>query len=250
VYDWLTGTDPFIDQMMKINQVACSVRSVAGLDRRLMATAITEARAPSLEQRQLLSEKDGIIGALWDTIDNADTLSSLPPQLKAAIKSARDVYFVHMRAMRNNIINKLTSGAVAPISGQDWVRLSTPGLDSIAAISDTALDLTKSYSEKQVIIANQNFYIAIVLMVLSIALASFATFYVMWRVIRPLKLITRSMRAIVDGDFKQKIPFGNRQDEVGEFAHTLRVFRDSAIEKQRLEVELLRKEAAKETAET
>ena len=78
---------------MKVNQVAWSVRSAAGEDRRLMANAITEAGNPSIDQRQRLSEKDGIIGALWPSIDNTDSLSLQPPQLRAAIINAREYIF-------------------------------------------------------------------------------------------------------------------------------------------------------------
>jgi signal transduction histidine kinase len=246
----IVGTDAFIDNMMKINQVAWTVRSFAGVDRRLMGTAITNARRPSADELQTLSQKDGVIGAFWDTIDNADSLSLQPSQLRTAIKYAEDVYFLRLRPMRRKIIDGLVSGQGAPISGQEWVTLSTPALNSIAAVSDTALDLTEAHVEAQVVIANHNFYIAIALMFLSIGLASFATLYVMWRVIWPLRQITDTMSAVVSGDFQYTIPFEGRQDEIGQFSRALHLFRNSAAEKQRLEVELVRNQAAKEVAET
>jgi signal transduction histidine kinase len=246
----IVGTDSFIDNMMKVNQVAWSVRSFAGLDRRLMGTAITNARELSAGERQALSENDGIIGALWATIDNADSLSSQPPQLRAAIKNAEGIYFHHLRAMRKNIIDRLTSGRAATISGEEWVKLSTPALNAIAAISDTALELTEFHGAQEVAAANQNFYVAIGLMLLSMGLASFTALCVMWRVIRPLKLITETMSAVAQGDLKREIPFEARRDEIGQFARTLHIFRDGAAERQRLEVELVRNQAAKEAAET
>jgi signal transduction histidine kinase len=246
----ILGTDPFIDDMMKINQVAWSVRSFAGVDRRLMGTAITNARRLSPDELQILSQKDDVIGAFWDTIDNTDSLSLQPLQLKAAIKHAEDIYFLRLRPVRKKIIDSLMTGQAIPISGEEWVRLSTPALNSIAAVSDTALDLTEAHVEAQVSIANQNLYIAIALMILSIGLASFTTLYVLWRVIWPLRQITDTMSAVVSGDYQQEIPFEGRQDEIGQFSRALHLFRDSAAEKQRLEVELVRNHAAKEVAET
>jgi signal transduction histidine kinase len=246
----IVGTDTFIDNMMKVNQVAWSVRSFAGLDRRLMGTAITNARELSADERQALSENDGIIGAFWATIDNADNLSFQPPQLRAAIKNAESIYFHDLRAIRKNIIDRLMTGRAAPISGEEWVKLSTPALNAIAAISDTALELTEFHGAEEVAAADRNFYVAIGLMLLSMGLASFTALCVMWRVIRPLKLITETMSAVAQGDLKRKIPFENRQDEIGQFARTLHIFRDGAAERQRLEVELVRNQAAKEAAET
>jgi two-component system cell cycle sensor histidine kinase PleC len=85
---------------------------------------------------------------------------------------------------------------------------------------------------------------------LSMGLASFMALCVMWRVIRPLKLITETMSAVVQGDLAREIPFEDRQDEIGQFARTLHIFRDGAAERQRLEVELVRNQAGKEAAET
>jgi len=246
----IVGTDPFIDDMMKINQVAWSVRSLAGVDRRLMGTAITNARRLSLDELRTLSKEDDVIGAFWDTIYHTDSLSLQPAQLKAAIQHAEDVYFSRLRPVRQKIIDSLMRGRTVSISGQEWVALSNPALNSIAAISDTALDLTEAHVESQVAIASQNFYFAIALMLLSIGLASFTTLYVMWRVIRPLKQITETMIAVVRGDFQHEIPFEGRQDEIGQFARTLHLFREGAAEKHRLEVELVRNQSAKEAAET
>jgi signal transduction histidine kinase len=58
------------------------------------------------------------------------------------------------------------------------------------------------------------------------------------------------MKTVADGNLGHAIPFGDRQDEIGQFARTLQMFRNGAVEKQQLEVELLRNQAAKETAET
>jgi signal transduction histidine kinase len=130
------------------------------------------------------------------------------------------------------------------------MRLSDQDLDSISAISSTALNLTQAHASAELSVAGRNLYLAIALMILSIGLASFTALHVMFRVIWPLKRITQSMRTVVDGDLGHAIPFGDREDEIGQFARTLQMFRNGAVEKQRLEVELLRNLAAKETAET
>jgi two-component system cell cycle sensor histidine kinase PleC len=130
------------------------------------------------------------------------------------------------------------------------VRLSNPGVDSIMAIAKTALNLTESYATQQLAVAHRNFYFAIVLMLTSIALASFAAIYVMWRVIRPLRTITGTLATIATGRMRDEIPFGDRQDEIGQFARALKIFRDSTLERMRLEKALLDSRVAQETAET
>ena len=136
------------------------------------------------------------------------------------------------------------------MSGQEWLRLSDPGLNSIIAISKSALAITELHAAKLARQADRNFNIAVGLMLFSIFLASSAMLYLMWRVIVPLKTITGTMQSIAGGNLTRKIPFAHRQDEIGQFAQALLMFRDSAVTQRRLETESLRNLAAKEAAET
>jgi signal transduction histidine kinase len=243
------SADSFINEMMKINDTTWRVRLDAGDDRGKVGSAISNGRPPSIHQLEKLAEATGKIDARWSTIEEDTSRPSIPLKLKAAIQYAENSYFVDFRAQRKKIIDELSRGIAVPISGREWLEISNPGLNSIMAISKVALDLTEAHAAEQAGVAIRNFYVAIVLMFLSIGLACFATLYVMWRVIRPLKRITNTMKVIAGGNLKEKIPFENRQDEIGQFAHALQMFRDGAVEKQRLETELIRNQAAKEMAD-
>jgi signal transduction histidine kinase len=54
---------------------------------------------------------------------------------------------------------------------------------------------------------------------------------------------------VIEGDLRRRIPMTERRDEIGQFARTLSAFRDGAVERQRLQTELLKNQIAKETAE-
>jgi signal transduction histidine kinase len=252
--DDLTGSiansDPFINEMIKVNAIAWSVRVEAGADRRAIATAIAAAHAVSVEQLQQFAESTGRVSAPWAVLERDASQSSFPQKLKAAIQIANNLYFVSFHAMRENIIKTLENGKPSSISGEEWLQISNLGLNSIAPISKTALDLADSHVAEKVTIANRNFLIAVTLMILSISLASFTTVYVIFRVIGPLKQITQAMEIVAGGNLEHEIPFENRRDEIGRFAHALHMFRDHAIQKQHLEIELLRNMIAKEAAET
>src|SRR5258708_39650674 len=125
----------------------------------------------------------------------------------------------------------MAQGKPVALSGWRWMELSDPGLDSLIAISKTSLDLTRAHATQQVADARRNFYTAIGLMISSVGLACFAALYVMARIVKPLKIITQTLRPVTDGKLQREIPFQKRQDEIGQFAHALRVFRDSAAEK-------------------
>jgi len=245
----LADIDPFVDEMTRIGRIAWDVRLAAGIERAQFATAIEEPRPLSAKNVQQLAELIGKIDAPWSVVEADVKRSSFPPELRAAVQAAGKMYFVDLRAKRKELLDELMSGKAPSISGQDWLRLSNPGLDRLAAISETALDLTGTHVAELAAAANRTFYVSISSILLSLILASFAALYVRWRVIKPLNLITRTMRTVVGGDLEFKIPLQDRQDEIGQFAQALSVFRDGAVERERLETELLKNKSDKETAE-
>jgi HAMP domain-containing protein len=245
----IAGADPAIDRMMKINSSAWSMLLDAGRDRGFMQTAVIDNRPPLLALQQSLSETKGKIDARWSDLEIEAKRVSTPAPIKAAIAHVRKVYFTDYRSMRAAILARLMAGHKLSISGADFVDESDHGLVSLRAIPAAALNLTRILAEQQVAGAQHAFYVAIALMLLSIGLAVFTAFYVEWRVIRPLKGITTTLTSVGAGDLAAPIPYGERSDEIGQFARALQMFRDSAAERERLKIEVLESRTAVEAAE-
>ena len=243
------GADTFIGNMMRINDVTWLVRLDAGDDRGNVGSAILAGRALTTDQIRKFAQSTGRIDARWAEIEEHAGQSYVPPRLRAAIAQARKTYLVQFRALREKIIADMTAGRPVPISGHQWLNLSNPGLNSIMAISKVALDLTEAHATQQAADAVRHFYVAIGLMLLSIGLATFTTMYVIWRVVRPLRAITQTMKAVTGGNLEQSVPFGDRNDEIGQFSRSLLLFRENAAERMRLESEMIQNRAAKELAE-
>ena len=60
----------------------------------------------------------------------------------------------------------------------------------------------------------------------------------------PIKLMTEVMQDLAKGDTSVEIPGTDRKDEIGEMAQAVQIFKDNAIERQRLEAEAKRAEEA------
>jgi signal transduction histidine kinase/DNA-binding response OmpR family regulator/HPt (histidine-containing phosphotransfer) domain-containing protein len=245
----IAGIEPFIDRMMKINDNAWSMRANAGGERGLMQTVVIDNRVPELALQRSLAGVNGKIDARWSDIETEYQRSSMPQPLKLVIANARKIYFTDYRAMRDSILVRLMAGQKLSVSGQDFVEASNPGLLSLLTISATALDLTSKYAQEQATAARHAFFVAIALMLLSLGLACFTALYVMWRVVRPLKGITNTLTSIAAGDLAAPIPYDQRSDEIGQFARALQMFRDSAVERERLKTEVLESRVAQESAE-
>jgi mannose-6-phosphate isomerase-like protein (cupin superfamily) len=182
----IVSDDLAVNELIAVNKLAWDTAVEAGSDRRTIAAAIAENRRPSADTLRQFDEANGSVNAFWTRLESEDELPALPSQLKASFRRARDVYFIRFRATRNKIVENLASGKQMPTLERDWLNMSNPALESITDISKIALDLTEAHAAEQAATAVRNFYIAIALMFLSIGLASFATMYVMWWVIKPL----------------------------------------------------------------
>jgi signal transduction histidine kinase len=242
-------TDSFVHEMMRISDIAWRVRSNAGGDRGDLAGPMTLGTQLTQQQLLGLARTAGLIDSPWAMVQFAATAPTLPTSLKAAIARAEKVYFRDFRAERARVIAKLSVYEPNRLSGWRWLVISNPALNSIMGVSNTALSLAAVHVAAQVEATRRDVYIVIGLMLLSIGLAVSGTFYVITRVIRPLGRITRTMTRVANGDLGTPIPYETRADEIGKFAHALRLFRDGAVEAKRLTNELMEKQVAKETAE-
>ncbi|MDH7801548.1 MULTISPECIES: methyl-accepting chemotaxis protein [unclassified Rhizobium] len=81
------------------------------------------------------------------------------------------------------------------------------------------------------------FVISLGAMLLAAAVALAAALFSFLRISRPIYDITRAMNGLAAGDNESAIPHSGRKDEIGEMAAAVAVFRDNAVERERLERE-------------
>ncbi|MEA2934419.1 MAG: methyl-accepting chemotaxis protein, partial [Variibacter sp.] len=131
-------------------------------------------------------------------------------------------------------------------------RQLTPAADRInaaAAGRDTAA--ASRLAESQAHTRSMIVAVGLVVVLLGLALS-----WIIGRSItRPLSGLSRAMGQLAEGDTKTAIPAVDRRDEIGRMARTVIVFRDSAIERERLaaglkETNLNREERAAHIAST
>ncbi|HET7085607.1 MAG TPA: response regulator [Rhizomicrobium sp.] len=244
----IAGGDAFIDQLFDINDTAWHMRTDGGGDRGNIQGLLIKGTPPTPAEIAQLAEITGRINARWAAIEEDAESPVVPGELKQAINRAQTIYFTQFRAMRQDVLGQMAKGT-AKISASAWLALSNVGLESVMNISRTSLSLIGNHAADLAAAAGQQFLIAIGLMLASIVLVGMLAFYVARRVISPLGQITVEMEAIASGDYRREIPYGGRGDEIGQFARALKMFRDGAIERERLKSEVLESNSAKETAE-
>jgi signal transduction histidine kinase len=247
---YIADASAFNNEMTKIIRMAWSMREILGRDRRLIGEAIISERKLTSEQLQQYAEQEGNLNYPWAVLASDKTdLPTFPVALKRDVDNVAKTYFSEVRATRRKVLDALSTGKASPLTVSKWLNESDRGLIAITDVSRTAFVLTRAGVSKALEQANRELDIALILMFLSISLASFTLLYVILRVIRPLRAITRAMQAVAGSNLDHMIPFQDRRDEIGQFARALRLFRDNVIEKRKLEEALHENQVAKETAE-
>ncbi len=244
----IAGGDPFVDELFVINDTAWHIRADAGGDRGNIQGLLIKGTPPSKAETVLIAEFTGRLDARWSVVQEDATSRVIPDELKRAIDKTQNVYFKDFRAARSSILNQIENGT-ASMHPDAWLALSSKALQSIMDICRTSLGLIGNHATELAASAGRQFVIAVSLMIVSIIMVLILAVYVVRRVISPLGQITAEMEAIATGDYQREIPHGEREDEIGQFARALTIFRDGAMERERLKDEVIENRSAKETAE-
>ena len=244
----LGGADAFIREMLRINDLAWTIRADAGVDRRILASSLIE-RDKRLDMAKL-DRMTGKIDGRWDIIASEAGFPIVPPEIKTAIQEAERAFFQQFRPARNIIAARLAKGEASPEWHLDFIKKTDPSFDNLFKLSRLALSLTEAHATAAKKSETRTLAIAVTAIILSIVAGFLLAAYIMRRIVLPLTQITQIMKKVSEGDFRQKVPFKERQDEIGQFSRTLQLFRDNVAEKQSLEIDLVRNLAARESAET
>jgi len=185
----------------------------------------------------------------WSVILGAAKSPAFPPALQKAVQHADRVYFAEQRRMHDALLRQLDKGEQPSLSPVAWVQYSNRGLTIVTDVARVAFDQAKNHLRDQENQAQQRFLGALACLFIAITVAGVAFLLIFQRVIRPLRILTRAMEAVIDGDMRRVIPMQDRRDEFGQFARTVSLFRDAIFERERLKSELLQNLSAKEAAE-
>ena len=245
----LSGIDSFIDEMMKAGNIAMAVRHEGGIDRAVLADAIRRGAPLSEKSHIEFAEMKVAAASPWSVILGAAKSPSFPAPLQEAVQGANRIYFTELRATHDALLGQLDRGERPFLPPAAWVQYSNRGLTAITNVARVAFERAKSHLRDQETQAQQRFIVALTLIFVALAVAALAFLLIFQRVIRPLRILTRSMEAVIDGDMKRVIPMQDRRDEFGQFARTINLFRDATLERERLKSELLQNLSAKEAAE-
>src|SRR5262249_51599737 len=126
----ISSSDPLINETLRVADIGWRMRSDAGIDRHAIMSAILADHPPSAETLQSFAEMKGRVATSWMVLQDDARLPEFPPALKAAVARANWLYFTNFMTLRDKTIQTLSEGKTVHLTGQGWVKLSNPGVNS------------------------------------------------------------------------------------------------------------------------
>jgi len=177
-------------------------------------------------------------------------------QIEAMLTKIEDVFFAEFEETRFAIYDAsdaaemdLEGNVIADygISPSDWINLAQDAIGPVSAMSQYASDLSRSLNEDAVSTATGNMTLSWIVLAIVAGIGALAFWVVMFRVVRPVNALSDTMMVLAQGKLEVEVPSADAQDEVGDMARSVQIFKENAIERQRLEVEQREREEQERT---
>ena len=231
----ISHSDPVVDQLLAIKQLAWLVRDTAGQGAVMLAQGLASGRLPP-EARQIYAKF--ITGAeySWKALEAVVAGTPLPASLVEAMAATKKAYFEpENRAYSERLLNAMIAGEKMDVTSEQWSPDAIGRLGVAVKLAGSALDEAKRHAAAQWSSARQSLILNVMLLAVALVLAIGSMMVVGRRVITPLHAIRDGMLKVAAGDLSVDAGYAERQDEIGSLAGALATFKQQAIEKMRIE---------------
>ena len=201
----------------------------AGIERAMGAAGFGSGTfAPGIHKRFIR------LGAMQDSLFEVFRHHARPnhtAKLDIALSGAEQA---DVDALRE-LAEKAPFGAdISGVSGPQWFETSTRRIDALKAVEDAvAADIVSAASRKSAS-AQASFWILAAVLTLLVAVTIVLCVVVAKSIVNPIRSLAGQMRLLAQNDTSIQIPEAARGDEIGDMAAAVEVFRENAIERQRL----------------
>jgi methyl-accepting chemotaxis protein len=232
----IRSADPVIDQLLTARDLVWTVRDTDSRYRRtiedaLMAGGITQ------ENREFGIDLRAQMTASWETLQGVLDADATPADIAAAAAEIKQVYFADFAPKRDAIFEAVNSDQKPTMTSKEWRALSKPPSDLLKAMVNLVVDGAQKHAAERTSALSFGLMRDAALMLAALIISLFGFAIVSRRVVRPLTRLTNAMSALAKGDTATAIPATERRDEIGAMATAVLVFKDNALERQRLEAE-------------
>ncbi|MBK5911168.1 hypothetical protein CCR85_06640 [Rhodothalassium salexigens] len=224
------------------------MREYAAREWASVGEAIAAGRPLSLQAEVMNSLYAGRVAGAWDEVKRLIDSPLIDIDLQRQIDQVQTQFFENFRW---DVLDVAAAESVDMRAGEGRYSMSVgPFVDAaVAATAPIETLFTRAGSQARAMTEEKQragraaLTSQLVLLVIIVVVCVLAYLVVNNRVIRPLSGLQGNMRELADGNLSVEVPGTHRADEIGAMARTVQVFKDNAVDKERLREEQERIEA-------
>ncbi len=229
-------SDPSMTAMIQIRSLAWSTRALAGASNLQLNITLGAGATMTAAELGKIQLNDYAVTFAWKQVgvlvNHKDTLQII----KDAYQATQTGYFGgDFAPKRTALLETFSAGEKAPMSLDVWRPMGNDALLFITNTASAAADgmVAAAAASQSQAFAQFILYTLIFLIAATVSVAGICV--IIFRVTKPIGVITQSMAALAQGDLKIEVAGVARRDEIGEMARSVEVFQQAAIRNKALE---------------
>ncbi|VAV88153.1 Methyl-accepting chemotaxis protein [hydrothermal vent metagenome] len=214
-----------------------------------MGAAIAMKRPISTNMIANMSSYVGRVNSAWDMVNSLLSSSAIDDGLKGHLQKVDEAFFENFRNLKDEVYDASYDAAASqddsgevveadyPVNAVEWINQATSATNVIQNLSKAVGAAARKSADNSASDANSELVTGIMVLLIALAIGGGAFWLVAGHIIRPLVRLGDAMSEIAEGDLDAEIQGTKRQDEIGQMARALQLFKEAAVEKLQSDVE-------------
>ncbi|HEY4136437.1 MAG TPA: methyl-accepting chemotaxis protein [Alphaproteobacteria bacterium] len=203
----------------------------------MMDAALDSGRPLSADEQGQSGGFRGRVEQALSLLRNYTIADNAPEEFSKEVERVDEQIIAPFNKRRAALLSASVKGGAYGITSDDWYKEVDRAHDALMGIAQKA---QAAMARRANDLSGQAMWMmaqAGIVTLVGLLMAATGIWVAVARVSRPLSHITTAMTEIANGEKNAEVPFLDRGDEVGAMAQALDIFKQAAIEKDRLEVE-------------
>jgi methyl-accepting chemotaxis protein len=222
-------------QYQRMKDAIWVMSEFAGRERAGVGSAIASGKPMTSQFLETVASRRGRVEYAWETVQTISGNVPVSPDVASAIEAVRQDFFGTLGKTREDVLAAGAKGEPYPLSAGDWIGAATAGINTILGLSKATGAQIEALASDSAASSARSMIVSLVVLALALAVVGAAFWLIISRVTRPLEAMRNAMASLANGDKEILVPGLGRQDEIGAMAGAVDVFRQNAIEMERLQ---------------
>lgn len=225
----ISDADGMISRYFRLKHETLALRNCAGPEMSILSATILSQAPLSQKLAKKITDLQIITQAHFRNLRHLSQPLK-DPRIPEALKALEKSYYEQYVPFRETVFPLALKGGPYPYSQPEFLRPGVQALQQIASFMETIVAVTKDYAEDKLDKSRKQIMLQITISAGSLALIALILYFMHYRIIEPISQVTSTVLRLAKKDLSVKVPLTNAQNEIGEMARAVEVFKTMALQ--------------------